>query len=157
MSCARRHACVALAALAVAARVDAGLTLDLRFADGSRQASPGSPLSLEVWAQVSGSDTDHTNDAFQSAYFSLVSQEISGDLFDGALASAAVISPFNGSSSQNGSAAGLTGDGVGDWGSTSNLAVAAYLRPRSSFNTVAGGTVGQAIDVHGWEFRVATT
>src|SRR5947207_13128050 len=149
MSCGKRSVCIALAALATAARARAGLTLDLRFSDGSKVASPGSPLALEVWAQVSGSDADHTNEAFQSAYFSLVSQEVSGDLFDGALASGIVTPPFNGSSSQNGAAANLTNDGVGDWGSNSPLATAAYLRP--NFNTFAGGTIGHAIDAHAWE------
>src|SRR5437763_1357360 len=56
MSCGKRSVCIALAALATAARARAGLTLDLRFSDGRKVASPGSPLALEVWAQVSGSD-----------------------------------------------------------------------------------------------------
>ena len=159
----------ALAAAALAAaptQSDAILIYDLRAVtgtggvastDGSQVVLTGAPgtVSLELWAQVSGTDTDHVNDALQQNYVVLQSSETSGDLFTGALGSGFRTAPFN-QTGRNGSAANLTDDGVGDWGSNStSINNTGYMQARSSQPTQGGGTVGQEVDANTWEFKVA--
>lgn len=142
---------------------EAQFTYDLRFSDGSSDkvvAGPGN-LTVELWARVSGTDTDHTNDAFHSGFVVLQSSETNGGVFNGALMVPFVggpgtrVSPFAGVGSQSGSGSDLNSDGVGDWGSLSmDENDAAYMRARSSEPTYGGASVGQAVNANTWEFKI---
>jgi hypothetical protein len=106
---------------------------------------------------VTGTDGDVTNEGLQQNYIMLLSSEVSGNAFAGAIASPVRVTPFN-ASGRNGAGADLNGDGVGDWGSnSSDIADTGYMLARSGGPTAAGGTAGVAVagDPNSWDFRVA--
>jgi len=157
----RKLALLAASAASICAMpARAALTYDLRFSDGTKQkdlsASSG-PFTIELWGQVSGTNGSVTDESIEQSYVVLQSTEVTGDLFDGALASGIALAPYNGTGYRNGTANNLTNDGVGDWGSNSNLiANAGYMFCRADTSVNGGGTVGQSVNANTWEFRLAT-
>jgi autotransporter-associated beta strand protein len=157
----RRSAACAIATLGVvvgAGSAGAGLTYDLRFSDGTRQKSLATDfvgaMNLELWARVSGTDSDHTNEGLVDSYLVLQSSE-TGDLFDGGLGNGLTLSPFN--TGRNGTDANLTNDGVRDWGSTvGSIENSHYMYAKSPLQVHGGEGNGQAVDGSTWEFRIAS-
>jgi hypothetical protein len=172
----------AVAAAAFAAsptQSDAGIMLDLRVTGGSALA-PGSTadsavvantgtVTIDLWARISGTDTNHLNDGFQHAY--AVLQSMGG----GAFTSTMVVPPpideftpgtirhepfveFDGTDSgRDGTPANITPDGVQDWGSVSTaISNPGYFQGRSGSPVVAGGSLGSESSSTDWSFRLAT-
>ena len=117
--------------------------------------------AVVVWADVSGTDANVTNNGFQSAYLNFVSQQVNGGAISvggvvtgGAITGAgttvrttANLSPFTGTGAHAGSAStSLSADGIGDWGSTStdgtNGGDAAYMNPRAASPIMGGVNQG---------------
>ena len=112
-------------------------------------------FTLELWAQVAGTNTNRTDDGFLEAYLNIQSNEASGDLFDGSLISGTTQYPF--AQGRNGSANLLNNDGVGDWGSNSStLTDSKYMLAKSAVTVFAGDTTGRAVNATAWEFKLAT-
>ena len=67
-------ALIAAAVSAVPNTADAGLVYDLRFADGTstKDAAVGT-YSVELWARISGTDGNTTNEGIQTNYVVLQS------------------------------------------------------------------------------------
>lgn len=136
--------CLALVACsALAAPAQAGLTINLRFADGGTTKrinthNVGQDYQIEVWASAdAASGTNGSGDLFglQYAFFSVLSERILAGptgAIDGNLTASSLVAPFNTPQSFVGEASNLTDDGIGDWGSTSNASNSAYVKPRAS-------------------------
>ncbi len=151
-------AIASLSAILGAGQAGAGLTYDLRFSDNTKQKNVATgfvgSFNLDLWARVSGTDSDHLNDGLIDSYIVLQSTE-TGDLFDGLLAAGTALSPFN--VGRNGAAGNLSNDGVGDWGSTAALIEdSRYMYAKSASQIRGGGVNGQSVDGTTWEFRIAS-
>jgi len=158
-------AAVALGTGVAAGTASAGLVYDLRFSDGSqsRQADAGTTYTLELWAQVSGTNATQSDEKLTNTYVNIVSTQVGGgNIVAGGLAAATVATPFDGAGFRAGGPGDLNSDGVIDWGSTSTAAANTnYMFTRT--NTVGGelgGTTGQDADGIGpgltWEWKIAT-
>src|SRR4051794_8710527 len=85
------------AALATARPLCAGISYDLRFADGTHNALVTTPslYTLEIWARVSGTNASITDEGFQSNNLTLMSAQFDGGAMTiGGLSSAAVTTTF---------------------------------------------------------------
>jgi hypothetical protein len=139
--------------LAVAGSASAGLLYDLRFDDGSHSKipTPNTTYTLQLWAQVTGADagaltanTGPANEGFANSFVALKSTQVgggamtSGGVMSGTLAHVdnndlGVIAYAMDNAGRPGTAADLTPDGIGDWGSAStDLANTNYMLARSS-------------------------
>jgi hypothetical protein len=153
----RKWAVLAAATVAAcsAVRAQAQLAYDLRFSDGMHIKPPAAgTYTVDLWAQLTGTDTDHTNDSLISSYIVIESAGGGSASFTGA-----TLQPtFDQAGSRPGSGGDLNGDGIGDWGSTStSTGNTNYMIVRNnSGGQAGGGTVGQALDASGWEFKIAS-
>jgi autotransporter-associated beta strand protein len=161
----RSRVAVLAAALAAAHQVRGDIWYDLRLADGTRNAvvAASGVYTLSLWARVSGTNSTHADEGFQSSYLTLMSTQLDGGgVTSGGLSSAAVASDFQSNSGtvplyQNGTGSDLNGDGITDWGSTSTaVGNPGYVWVRASGMILAGGSVGQQVDASTWEFKLAT-
>ncbi|HEX8523744.1 MAG TPA: autotransporter-associated beta strand repeat-containing protein [Tepidisphaeraceae bacterium] len=148
------------AAVAAATPALAEISFDLRLPDGSHtlNATPGA-YQIELWAQLTGADTSHTNEQLSSTYGNVTSMQIGGGAMTfGGLSQGAPAAPFNNQTfSRNGSAADLNADGITDWGSSStSISNTNYMFARGTGPIDAGGAYGRAVDAQTWEFKVAT-
>ncbi len=158
-----RRAIIARAALAVfaglAGSAEAGLTYDLRFSDGSHtQFANVGNYTLELWAQVSGTNTDHTDDSIVNMTVNTASLQINGGaVTSGGLQNGRLAAPFDWTGA-NGTSSDLNGDGLIDWGSTSTkIGDTGYMSGRAQVGIIlGGGTVGHAVDSQTWEYKLAT-
>ena len=154
---------IALAALAGLGRqAAAGITYDLRFADGSHtKAAVSGAYSLDLWVRLSGTNAIHTDDTLVNSYVVVQSSSTGGGAIgagDG-LAAADIGIGFNETGSRTGGPAQLNGDSILDWGSTATaLANTSYMLVRNATlgGAVGGGTLGQAVSSTTWEFKIAT-
>jgi len=88
-------------------------TIDLRTTSGGKNvtvSSVGQVVNLDVWAVVTGTDSNSANDGFQWAHGSFLSSDVGGGAAGGTL-SASVQSPFDATASSNGTQVDLDGDG----------------------------------------------
>jgi hypothetical protein len=153
--------CVAAAALAVIPGVvRADLGYDLRFSDGSRlKTAATGAYSIELWAQLSGTDLNHANDSLSLSYHTLMSEKVGGGAISGGVTAGGGFTPFNSIRSQAGLGSDLNGDGIADWGSTaSDTSDVAYLLAQGGGDSgeAGGGAVGHAVNATTWEFKIAT-
>src|SRR5688500_6655237 len=80
------------------------LVVDVRTPSGGKEvvlSSVGQKVNLEVWATVTGANTNVTDDGLQLAFGSLLSRSISGGAALGNL-SASLVAPFNAAGSNKG-------------------------------------------------------
>src|SRR5437660_1245924 len=112
------NAAVLAAAVTAARPALAQISYDLRYSDGSKHvsATPGN-YTIDLWARITGTDTDHTNDKLVTSYAVVQSGSVSGG-FGGGLSGAVTDNPFNGSGSRNGGVNNISADGINDWGGT---------------------------------------
>lgn len=170
-----RNSCTKLQSAVVATAVSVGwafpspiqaasITYDLRLDNGSHSAIVSSPgtYGMQLWVDVTGTDGNHLNDGLQDSYVVVASQpylQVGGGALvgGGGITSGAGLAPFNGNGYQVGQANDINGDGVMDWGITStNGSDTNYMLIRSGDTTLAGSSVGDAVDSNTWEFEVAT-
>src|SRR6266542_2162505 len=88
---ARNRAIFLAAALAASPQVRAGLTYDLRFSDGTHSVLPtaGATYTVELWAQVGGTDGTTANEGLTNSYVTILSTQFDGgSLLSGGLSSA---------------------------------------------------------------------
>jgi len=138
---------------------DAGLVYDLRSSDGSHAlpVTPGT-YTLDLWAQVSGTDASISNETHTFDYVTILSTQSGGGAITSGGLTGSLGSGFDEAGSRPGAGADLNGDGIIDWGSTStNGANTNYMLARTGIvgGRVGGGTVGQAAGT-GWEFKIAS-
>jgi hypothetical protein len=129
------------------------LTVDVRLPGGGKTqevTKVGDVVNLEVWATVTGSDSNVTNEGLQIAVGSLLSTDVSGGAARGTL-KATLLSPFTASGSDSGAQADLDGDGDLDVGSNDNANAAGFLFARSSAPEFDGTAVTK-----GQAFKIAT-
>ncbi len=152
--------------MAFASTAHAGIVYDLRFADGSHTATNPTTgtYHLQLWVQLTGTDTDHTNESLLNSYVTIESTQVGGGaITSGGMANGATGTPWWTVSGQTrpGSGSDLNGDGIVDWGSTStDLVNTNYMFARSAFAAATQGgnsfASGDAVDSHTWEFEIAT-
>jgi hypothetical protein len=144
---------------------NAGVVYDLRFADNSHTqlAVAGQTYTLQLWARVSGTNGNVTDESIQSTLTSLVStQVLGGALATGGITSVSVNPTFQSSSGTtplftNGTANNISSDGIVDWGGTSTTtADPGYIVPRASGQVFGGGADGALVNANTWEFQLAT-
>lgn len=157
----RFAALAVLSTFGLMSNAQAALTFDVRFSDGAtvKDVNDLSGVTVDLYAVVTGADSNHANDAFRSAFVILQSSENNGGVFNGALTAVEPrIAPFNdASTSQPGTGSDLNSDGVGDWGSNSTAGGdVEHLIVRSSSSTFGGAAVGSAVGTNGWEFKIAS-
>ncbi len=126
-----------LAAAVVPSAAHAALFVDVRLADGSKSAvvAPGDTFTINLYATVTGTDGNLTNEGFQSMFGSLLSS-------NGGLpvnfTSAVAVAPFDSTSRQDTTSTTLAalvdldGDGDLDVGSNNNASAAGFVRPAAS-------------------------
>lgn len=127
--------------------------VDTRLVGGGSTAtvsSVGQRIDFEVWATVTGNDSNNTNEGLQIAIGSLLSSNVAGGSAGGTI-TAAVSSPFTANGSSSGAQADLDGDGDLDVGSNNNAKDAGFLFARSASMTTSGTPV-----TGGQSFKIAT-
>ena len=156
----------------LASSAQAALTLDLRFSDGSKlkQITAGdlTPISINVWAVVSGAAGNSAEEGLQSVIGAFRSNVISAG-FTGGITSAALGSGWGGSGSAVGVATNLSADGIGDWGNASNTPLTlgtTFFRARTSKSvpnqidfgdaTSPGGSTFNSLADGGAEFLIGS-
>jgi hypothetical protein len=144
---------------------NAGIVFDLRFSDNSKTqvATPNASYTLDLWARVSGTNGNATDDGLQGALTSLISRQISGGaILSGGMVSSTMnpdFTSFSGTTplARAGTGSDLNGDGAIDWGSTSTSGSNSnYQFTRAGGIVTGGGAIGQAVDANTWEFRLAS-
>jgi len=144
---------------------NAGVVYDLRFADNSHTqvAVAGQSYTLQLWARVSGTNGNVSDEGIQSIIGSIVSTQGSGGaLATGGITSVTLNPSFTSSSgttvlSTAGTSNNITADGIVDWGGTStSTADAGYIVPRAGGIITGGGSEGVLVNANTWEFQLAT-
>ena len=122
------------------------LVIDLRVADGTKAAnvtSAGQVVNLQLWAVVTGVNNPGTQDGFQEVIGSIISSETAPGSVHGNL-TATVVSPFNDTAAQDGTAQDLNADGNLDVGSNDTTTSDNYFFARDGgmdfSGTVSGNT-----------------
>lgn len=165
-------------------RLLSGFAYDLRFAPGQEGVSADlhsvdlsqphlSSYTLQLWAQITG-DTNLSNDVFTYGYVSIASTQVDGNgaLTGGGITNGRVNSGIFNLVPTNGTAANITNDGIGDWGSADSSSVNGWLFWANADshtidgNQVAGYLDGTAVSgqsqpvasdsTNSWEVLVAT-
>jgi len=156
--------------LVAAGAASAGIVYDIRFSDNTttKVVGPGQTYTVDVWAQITGSNANNMDEGLSNSYLALMSTQIGG----GALVSGAGAGLTAGGTtptwtnnppivSSHGISNQLNGDGIADWGSTSNnLNNTQYLFARGPISPVypTSGVPdpGQAVNPQAWEFKIAS-
>jgi len=110
------------------------LAIDLRLSDGSKSINvtkAGQQFDLQVWANVTGSDSNTHNDGLNAIMGSFTSPNVAGGSASVNL-SAEPLSPFTGTASDPGAQADLDGDGDLDVGSNNPALPDGYFIARYS-------------------------
>jgi hypothetical protein len=110
-------AAAAVAGSIVASNASAGLTYDLRFADGSHvKQADTTTYTLDLWARISGTNGTVTDEAVTNSYITILSSQSGGGAFTlGGLTAGAPAPGFNEAGSRSGGPNQLNGDGIVDW------------------------------------------
>ena len=164
----RRIALIVMFALPVASAAEAGLRLNLRFADGATTrpltvADVGSDIPIQVWATITSSGGINGTGVFSGLHFvnfniaSARQQPGPNGSIDGGLLAPTLVGPFNAAGSQIGALANLTDDGIADVGSDAMAANLGFMQPRSTSPVFSDDptAIGQTT-ANGYEFLVAT-
>ena len=117
-----------------ATAASAGLILDVRLADGSKAAnvSASQVVSLALWVQLSGSDSNYLNEALSSGYASfLATNDGANPRLHGNLGSPVNLAPWA-SSAQTGTVQELNADGDLDIGTTTMSTTTGWFKYRGS-------------------------
>lgn len=157
-----------LGGLCAPVAAQAALLVDLRFTDNTkvRQAAAGT-YTVNVWAQVTGTDTTGGNESLISLFGSVQSQSLNGGVLlagtSGVTANAAGGPNWKSTApeGQPGTAQNLTADGVQDWGTLTGATAIKYnstlnggLDPVSSANGATFNLLGEGNAGAGVEFLV---
>jgi hypothetical protein len=118
--------------------------IDLRLPGGGTTATVstvGQVINLDIWMTVTGDDANGANEGLQSVNASLLSSNISGGAAAGTLV-ATLASPFDGSTSQNGTQKDLDSDGDLDIGSNDNTSADNFFIARANSMITSGIVTG---------------
>jgi len=109
----------------------AGIKLDLRVTGGAKQATlgTGSSVNLEIYAVLTGSNANLTDEAFASAFFSVMSTNLNGGVARGNLTQGQLPTGLSYNGCNPGTVQDLNADGCLDVGGSANLAD--YVFPRA--------------------------
>jgi len=133
-------AAATLGTLGLVQSSNAALLIDLRFTDGTHNysiPSPGNtaPITINAWAQVTGTSGNAAEEGLQSAMLALKSAIVSAGI-TGSITSASLGSSWNGSGSGLGVASNLSADSIGDWGNSANntigSGISSFFRARTT-------------------------
>ena len=116
--------------------------IDVRLPDGGKSVeltAPGQVVNLEVWAIITGQDSDPNNDGIQSCMGSFLSTNVSGEGAALGTLAATRLSPFDANGSQDGAQVDLDGDGDLDVGSNNNNSASGFYVCRAAQMTLWGG------------------
>ncbi|MGH7176956.1 MAG: hypothetical protein ACREJC_06225 [Tepidisphaeraceae bacterium] len=128
------------------------LTIDVRIVGGAKTAdvvAVGQIVRMEVFATVTGSNTDGTVEGLQMVIGSFLSKNVNGGAAKGKL-SAVRTAPFTGLASSDGVSADLDRDGDRDVGSNDGSTSDGHFGARSSSLTTNGRLV-----TRGQKFKIA--
>jgi len=153
---------VCVTGLLLASQAQAALTVDLRFAgDGdlkSRAVGANTQFTINVYARVTGTDSNGANDGINFLYGAVQSEQINGGSVVGGsgvgVTSFALQTAFNAPGPSSVAALSNTSpDAIGDWGVPSasitsikpatSLFGRGYIGDQSNGSTIQGSLVGQ--------------
>ena len=130
------------------------VVMDLRLPGGGRSVTvtgEGQVINFEVWATVTGTDNDPSNEGFQLVTGALRSTNITEGAALGTL-QVTPVAPFNGTGATSGTQADLDGDTDLDVGSTDPSSAVGFFGVRSGSMETSGTVVG----TNSKEFKVGT-
>jgi uncharacterized protein YegJ (DUF2314 family) len=160
----------AVASATFASQAQATFQYDLRLAPGQTGAvdshdvllSSTTPTTynLQLWGQITGTDTNLTNDAWVSGFVSEESvQGVTPAITSGSVVATALGTHVNNVAAL-GSSANITNDGISDWGSGTTTATTGYTLWRSGAATAyTDGTAdnqSEQVGPNTWEVLLAT-
>jgi hypothetical protein len=149
--------------------LDAGVTYDLRFSNGTHWMTPlaGHSYVMELWARVDGTDLIR-NEGFQSSLTTVVSTQTNGGgITSGGITNVTMASRFTSYVEVEdpstllhrlGGANNITLDGITDWGGTGDIQDTNYLFARAV--TIQGSSViilgdRQPVNATTYEYKLA--